>query len=91
MTTTASPSRPSPVSHAEADAAVAEVLRALAGPDAVAKPDQLEAVRAVVSDRRRTLVVQATGWGKSAVYRAATPPPSRRRRARPWSSRRCSR
>ena len=60
-----------PVSYAAADAAVRDVLTALAGPAAVAKPDQLEAVRAVVSDRRRTLVVQATGWGKSLVYQAA--------------------
>ena len=59
------------VSHADADAAVADVLEALVGPGATAKPDQLEAVRAVVSDRRRALVVQATGWGKSLVYQAA--------------------
>ena len=30
------------------------------------------AVRALVDDRARVLVVQATGWGKSAVYWAAT-------------------
>ncbi len=60
-----------PVSYAEADQAVTDVLLALVGPGAAAKPDQLEAVRAVVADRRRTLVVQATGWGKSLVYQAA--------------------
>ena len=60
-----------PVTSAEADQAVADVLAALVGPGAEAKPDQLEAVRAVVADRRRTLVVQATGWGKSLVYQAA--------------------
>ena len=33
---------------------------------------QLEAVRALVQDRARVLVVQRTGWGKSAVYFVAT-------------------
>ena len=61
----------SPVSHERADAATSRVLAALAGPQAAAKPDQLAAVRAVAADRRRTLVVQATGWGKSLVYLAA--------------------
>src|SRR5450631_4383593 len=45
-----------------------KVLRELAGPDAVLRPDQLAAAQALVSDRRRVLCVQATGWGKSAVY-----------------------
>jgi ATP-dependent DNA helicase RecQ len=44
------------------------VIGALAGPTARVRDDQLEAVRALVVDRRRCLVVQATGWGKSAVY-----------------------
>jgi ATP-dependent DNA helicase RecQ len=44
------------------------VITALAGPEARVRPDQLEAVRALVVERRRALVVQATGWGKSAVY-----------------------
>ena len=44
----------------------------MAGPDAVARDDQRTAVRALVADRSRVLVVQATGWGKSAVYWAAT-------------------
>ena len=35
-------------------------------------PDQLEAVRALALHRRRVLVVQRTGWGKSAVYFIAT-------------------
>ena len=47
------------------------VLHAMAGPDATARPDQVAAVRALVDDRRRVLLVQATGWGKSAVYWAA--------------------
>ncbi|MHB1613656.1 MAG: DEAD/DEAH box helicase, partial [Actinomycetes bacterium] len=44
------------------------VITALAGPDARVRDDQLAAVRALVVGRRRALVVQATGWGKSAVY-----------------------
>ena len=48
------------------------VLASMAGPDARAHDDQRTAVRALVADRSRVLVVQATGWGKSAVYWAAT-------------------
>ncbi len=48
------------------------VLAAMAGPDARPHDDQLAAVEALVADRARVLVVQATGWGKSAVYWAAT-------------------
>lgn len=44
------------------------VIEALAGPSARVRDDQLAAVRALVLERRRALVVQATGWGKSAVY-----------------------
>jgi ATP-dependent DNA helicase RecQ len=47
-------------------------LRALAGPAAVLREDQWTAIRALVSDRVRALVVQRTGWGKSAVYFTAT-------------------
>ncbi len=50
------------------DAAAVRVITALAGPDAVVRDDQRAAVAALVLDRRRALVVQATGWGKSAVY-----------------------
>ncbi|QQQ77666.1 RecQ family ATP-dependent DNA helicase [Saccharothrix sp. 6-C] len=49
-----------------------ERLRALAGPGAVLRDDQWTAIRALVSERRRALVVQRTGWGKSAVYFIAT-------------------
>lgn len=45
----------------------AELLTRLAGPDASFRDGQLEAIRAVL-EGRRTLVVQRTGWGKSAVY-----------------------
>jgi ATP-dependent DNA helicase RecQ len=49
-----------------------ELLRALAGPDAVFRPDQREAIEDLVDRRRRVLCVQRTGWGKSAVYFIAT-------------------
>ena len=48
------------------------VLRALAGPSAVLRDDQWTAIEALVAQRRRALVVQRTGWGKSAVYFVAT-------------------
>jgi ATP-dependent DNA helicase RecQ len=55
-----------------ADAALA-VLRRLVGRDDVAFHDgQLEAIAALVQQRQRALVVQRTGWGKSAVYFVAT-------------------
>src|SRR6516164_8538237 len=47
-------------------------LRALAGGHARLHEDQWTAIRALVADRRRALVVQRTGWGKSAVYFIAT-------------------
>ena len=52
-------------------------LRALVGPregqrDAILREDQWVAIEALAVDRRRALVVQRTGWGKSAVYCVAT-------------------
>jgi ATP-dependent DNA helicase RecQ len=47
-------------------------LRALAGEAATLRADQWTAVSALVAGRRRALVVQRTGWGKSAVYFVAT-------------------
>ena len=45
------------------------LLRTLTGnPEAAFREGQLEAIQALVVDRRRALVVQRTGWGKSAVY-----------------------
>jgi len=38
----------------------------------VPRADQVEAVHAIIQPAARVLVVQATGWGKSAVYWAAT-------------------
>ena len=52
--------------------ALERVITAMAGPDARPRPDQVTAVEALAEHRRRVLVVQATGWGKSAVYWAAT-------------------
>jgi ATP-dependent DNA helicase RecQ len=49
-----------------------QVLAAMAGPTAQPRADQTAAVAALVEQRARVLVVQATGWGKSAVYWAAT-------------------
>jgi ATP-dependent DNA helicase RecQ len=47
-------------------------LRALAGEQARLREDQWTAISALVADGRRALVVQRTGWGKSAVYFIAT-------------------
>jgi ATP-dependent DNA helicase RecQ len=44
------------------------ILEQLAGPDARLRDDQWAAIEALVVHRRRALVVQRTGWGKSAVY-----------------------
>ena len=47
-------------------------LTALAGPDALLREDQFDAITALVADHARAVVVQRTGWGKSAVYWIAT-------------------
>ncbi|NCD20958.1 MAG: ATP-dependent DNA helicase RecQ, partial [Actinobacteria bacterium] len=45
------------------------ILRTLTGnPAAEFHPGQFEAIEALVAHHRRALVVQRTGWGKSAVY-----------------------
>ncbi|OJG03834.1 ATP-dependent DNA helicase RecQ [Pseudonocardia autotrophica] len=48
------------------------VLQQLAGPQARLREDQWRAIEALVAQHRRALVVQRTGWGKSAVYFVAT-------------------
>ncbi|MBL0705839.1 RecQ family ATP-dependent DNA helicase [Sinomonas sp. JC656] len=49
------------------------VLRTLVGrEDAAFHPGQFEAIEALVASHRRALVVQRTGWGKSAVYFVAS-------------------
>ena len=72
MTATPETAAPAP-SLTDAQRAVADrVITALAGPGATLRPDQLTAVAALAQPGARALVVQATGWGKSAVYWAAT-------------------
>src|SRR6202451_2194184 len=56
----------------ELRAAAETHLRALAGENARLREDQWTAIRALVAEKRRALVVQRTGWGKSAVYFVAT-------------------
>ncbi len=48
------------------------LLAGIAGPGASFRPGQREAIEALVDGRRRVLLVQRTGWGKSAVYFIAT-------------------
>ena len=54
------------------DNAVERVLGALAGPGAQLRDGQGEALEHLTHPGARVLVVQATGWGKSAVYWIAT-------------------
>ena len=59
------------------DAALEEealgLLRRLTGdPASTFRTDQLEVIRRLVGERQRVLLVQRTGWGKSAVYFIAT-------------------
>ncbi|MEX0789157.1 MAG: DEAD/DEAH box helicase [Actinomycetota bacterium] len=49
-----------------------ELLHELAGPQAEFREGQIGAIRALAEDRGRVLVVQRTGWGKSAVYLITT-------------------
>ncbi|WP_131104074.1 RecQ family ATP-dependent DNA helicase [Ornithinimicrobium sufpigmenti] len=53
-------------------AALAALRRLVGREDAGFRDGQLEAVQALVEQRARVLVVQRTGWGKSAVYFVAT-------------------
>lgn len=48
-----------------------KILESVFGPDARFKPGQNEAIEALVN-RKRALVIQKTGWGKSIVYFIAT-------------------
>ncbi|SHN26726.1 ATP-dependent DNA helicase, RecQ-like [Streptomyces yunnanensis] len=60
-----------PELRTEADAILAELVGDPGG-SARLREDQWQAVAALVAERRRALVVQRTGWGKSAVYFVAT-------------------
>ncbi|MEU6070273.1 RecQ family ATP-dependent DNA helicase [Streptomyces sp. NPDC047082] len=55
----------------QADAVLARLVGDATG-TARLREDQWRAIEALVADRRRALVVQRTGWGKSAVYFVAT-------------------
>jgi ATP-dependent DNA helicase RecQ len=64
---------PNPADRAETRRLAEAHLRALVGrEDAALREDQWTAIEALAVDRRRALVVQRTGWGKSAVYFVAT-------------------
>lgn len=56
----------------DVDEVAGVVLRSLAGPDSRLRDDQRTAVESLLEPGARVLVVQATGWGKSAVYWVAT-------------------
>ncbi|WP_231443211.1 RecQ family ATP-dependent DNA helicase [Brevibacterium zhoupengii] len=60
----------------EADEFAVQAQRILseltANPDAQFRDGQLESIRDLVVEKKRVLVVQRTGWGKSAVYFVAT-------------------
>ena len=55
-----------------ADEALALLRRLTGDPASGFRPDQLEAILNLVRGRGRVLLVQRTGWGKSAVYFIAT-------------------
>ncbi|WP_010524764.1 RecQ family ATP-dependent DNA helicase [Nesterenkonia sp. F] len=59
---------PPPEVSATFRAEAQERLAALTGGVTSFRDGQLEAISALVEQRRRVLVVQRTGWGKSAVY-----------------------
>lgn len=48
------------------------LLQKMIGQDKSFRPGQWEAVKAVAVDKKRALVVQRTGWGKSLVYFLST-------------------
>ncbi|MYW12749.1 RecQ family ATP-dependent DNA helicase [Streptomyces sp. SID2563] len=57
--------------RASADSVLARLVGDASG-TARLREDQWRAIEALVADKRRALVVQRTGWGKSAVYFVAT-------------------
>ena len=57
--------------RASADAVLARLVSDSSG-TARLREDQWRAIEALVAHKRRALVVQRTGWGKSAVYFVAT-------------------
>lgn len=71
MTNDDLPTADGPDLRIAADAVLARLVGAPAG-SARLREDQWRAIEALVADKRRALVVQRTGWGKSAVYFVAT-------------------
>ncbi|MFK0213666.1 MULTISPECIES: RecQ family ATP-dependent DNA helicase [unclassified Streptomyces] len=69
--TQAAPQEDRAALRAAADAVLARLVSDPTG-RARLREDQWRAIEALVADRRRALVVQRTGWGKSAVYFVAT-------------------
>jgi len=66
---------PSPLTNDDLRTAADAVLTRLVGAPAgraQLRADQWRAIEALVAHKRRALVVQRTGWGKSAVYFVAT-------------------
>ncbi len=64
---------PSSATATDTRSAAIGILRTLVGRDDAQFHDgQFEAIEVLVDQRRRALVVQRTGWGKSAVYFVAT-------------------
>ena len=51
---------------------IEEIFKQAFGDSIESRPDQVEAIIELVDGQGRVLVVQRTGWGKSAVYFAAT-------------------
>jgi ATP-dependent DNA helicase RecQ len=67
-----SSSTPSPPTTDLREGAVQTLSRLVGRSGVEFRAGQLEAIEALVEGRRRVLVVQRTGWGKSAVYFVAT-------------------
>ncbi|MGH7918395.1 MAG: RecQ family ATP-dependent DNA helicase, partial [Candidatus Dormibacteraceae bacterium] len=63
---------PKLIDEAQVRAEAEAILRRLAGAASRLREDQWRAIAALVLDHRRALVVERTGWGKSAVYFVAT-------------------
>ncbi|MEW2402997.1 RecQ family ATP-dependent DNA helicase [Streptomyces sp. NPDC046862] len=71
MTNDDLPTADGPDLRTAANAVLARLVGAPGG-SARLREDQWRAIEALVADKRRALVVQRTGWGKSAVYFVAT-------------------
>jgi ATP-dependent DNA helicase RecQ len=56
----------------DVDQLLLALQRLTSNPEATFRPGQREAIESLVIRRERLLLVQRTGWGKSAVYFLAT-------------------